>query len=115
MKKKIFAFFAFVCVGFSSLYADWDVYGVITARDDVQRTITLDSSSGAPMVVKVLPNTEVEKENCLLWVFDTWGDWSDLTPGTFVKAELVGNFHPNATANIPVVKEITIECGRKTY
>lgn len=114
MKKIIFASLA---LGACLALADgMKIYGVITNADINTRTITLDSSvNGAgAAVLKILPNTEIDMENCgLFGWWDKSGTWEDLVPGTFVKTEIYGF---NAATNAPMsVKEITIECGKKAY
>ena len=85
-------------------------HGVITNADINTRSITLDSTPNVSL--KILPNTEIDMEDCgLLGMWDKKGKWEDLKPGTFVKAEA----YSNAQNNQVNVKEIEIKCGTKAY
>ncbi|WP_257912691.1 hypothetical protein UPTC15622_01610 [Campylobacter lari] len=120
MKKKITALLT--ALSLSSLaYAD-EIYGVITDVDDSTKTILIDTTYGEKMNVKILPNTEIDMDDCGIFGMDKYGTFKDLKVETFIEAKV---FHshaqttpnpqtPNQVQNI-TAKEIKIECKKRAY
>ncbi|TQR30982.1 hypothetical protein DMB92_07105 [Campylobacter sp. MIT 99-7217] len=117
MKKLILTASVLLGLALTSAFGDgFKIYGVITNADINTRTITLDSSVSPGAVLRILPNTEIDMDDCgLFGLYDKHGKWEDLVPGTFVKAEVFGYANPSTSPTPLSVKEITIECGKKAY
>ncbi|TLD87805.1 hypothetical protein [Helicobacter sp. MIT 05-5294] len=87
--------------------------GIIASVDNANKTITIDSFYGDSVVVKVLPNTEIELEKCGVFGMDKYGTFKDLLPGSFVEVKLYfQNFGDEGKTN-PIAYEIEIECHKK--
>ncbi|EAJ5673899.1 hypothetical protein B5C95_07095 [Campylobacter lari] len=120
MKKKIAALLT--VLGLSSLaYAD-GIYGVIVDVNDGAKTILIDTTYGQKMNVKILPNTEIDMDDCGIFGMDKYGTFKDLKIGTFIEAEVFHGYAqttpnpqtPNQVQNI-TAKEIKIECKKRAY
>lgn len=112
----------------SSLLADWDIKGQITAVDSNSKTVTIQGMSGSN-VVQILPYTELKGDDCGQWGNDIYGTFTDLKQGMFVEAEVypagtkpgmpmgVQNTNNSADANGAqfVAKEIEWKCMPKAY
>lgn len=91
----------------SSFASSFKLQGIIASADHTNKTITVDSIYGDSVAVKILPNTEIEMNDCGIFGIDKYGTFKDLTPGTFVEIKLY--FQDNAGAN-PIAREVEIEC-----
>lgn len=114
MKKQFIGMIAALGI-FSSAYAD-GIYGVIVDVNDGAKTILMDTTYGQKVNVKILPNTEIDMDDCGLFGMDKYGTFKDLKVGTFIEAEVFHGYAqtPNQTQNI-TAKEIKIECKKKAY
>ncbi|MBX7490355.1 hypothetical protein [Helicobacter turcicus] len=93
----------------SSLASSFKLQGTIAQTNSADKTIVVDSIYGDSVVVKVLPNTEIDMDNCGVFGIDKYGTFKDLTPGTFVEIKLYFQDFNNGKAN-PIAREIEIEC-----
>ena len=93
----------------------YKLQGTIAAVNPEDKTIMVDSIYGDHVVVKILPNTEIEMDNCGVFGTDKDGTFKDLTPGTFVEMKLYFQNTHN-TKSHPIATEIEIECYKnKAY
>lgn len=99
----------------SSLASSFKLQGTIAKTNSTDKTIIVDSIYGDSVAVKVLPNTEIDMDNCGVFGIDKYGTFKDLTPGTFVEIKLYFQDLNNGKAN-PIAREIEIECYKnKAY
>ncbi|TLD85401.1 hypothetical protein LS70_001965 [Helicobacter sp. MIT 11-5569] len=99
----------------TSLASSFKLQGTIAKTNNADKTITVDSIYGDSVVVKILPNTEIEMDNCGAFGINKYGTFKDLTPGTFVEIKLYFQNLNNGQTN-PIAREIEIECYRnKAY
>lgn len=120
--KKTLAVLATLCLGFSVANAE-DIYGTIIDINDASKTILVETTHGQRLNMKILPNTQIDMDECgFLWM-DKQGTFKDLKVGTFLEAEV---FHinaptqpntqdPQATPQMVTVKKIDIDCKKKAY
>jgi len=127
MNKKIVAFFASFILA-SVAFGD-GVYGVIVDVSDASKSILVETTYGQRINMKILPNTEIDMDNCGIFGTDRYGTFRDLKVGTFIKAEIFYGYgyynnqglpsqgNPNDPNAVPTatVKEIEIECGKRAY
>lgn len=110
--KRCFVFLALFLTS-SWLFADgYKIYGTISQLYENNKTLIIDSVNGASMAVKVMPNTEIDMDNCGLFGMDKQGKWKDLKVGEFVEMKLYYQAKSEATT---LVKEIQIDCDKKAY
>ncbi|MBF7049205.1 hypothetical protein IY972_05860 [Campylobacter volucris] len=116
MKKKFALLIAIL--GFSSFaYASDGIYGTIIDINDNTKTIIVDTTYGQKINMKILPNTEIDMDDCGIFGMDKTGTFADLKIGTFIKAEF---FHSNAKQPLDqiqnvMIKEIKIDCKKRAY
>ncbi|WP_299547457.1 hypothetical protein [uncultured Helicobacter sp.] len=97
----------------ASQASSFKLQGTIAKANIKDKTILVDSIYGDSVAVKVLPNTEIDMDNCGVFGIDKYGTFKDLVPGTFVEIKLY--FQENNKAN-PIAREIEIECYKnKAY
>lgn len=97
----------------SSFASSFKLQGIIASADHTNKTITVNSIYGDSVVVKILPNTEIEMNDCGIFGIDKYGTFKDLTPGTFVEIKL---YFQNNTGTNPIAHEVEIECYKnKAY
>lgn len=116
MKKKMIAFLA--VLGFSSFaYASDGIYGTIIDINDGAKTIVVDTTYGQKINMKVLPNTEIDMDDCGVFGMDKYGTFKDLKVGTFIEAEIFYSTaqQPLDQAQNVIVKEIKIDCKKRAY
>lgn len=98
-----------------SLASSFKLQGTIAKANTKDKTILVDSIYGDSVMVKILPNTEIDMDNCGIFGIDKYGTFKDLTPGTFVEIKLYFQDLNNGKAN-PIAREIEIECYKnKAY
>ncbi|MCR6572811.1 hypothetical protein [Campylobacter insulaenigrae] len=116
MIKKIAAILAIL--GFSNfIYAD-GIYGTIVNVDDTTKTILVDTTYGQKVNMKILPNTEIDMDNCGFLGMDKHGTFKDLTIGTFIEAEIFQGYMQNNTQDQSqnmTIKKIEIDCKKRAY
>ncbi|WP_276883864.1 hypothetical protein [Campylobacter cuniculorum] len=117
--KKILATLLIALV--STAYAD-GIYGTIVDVNDAAKTILVETTYGERLNMKILPNTEIDMDDCGLFGMDKYGTFRDLKVGTFLEAEIFyGYQNPNTQPNQPAqikdvsVRKIDIECRRRAY
>lgn len=116
MKKKFALLIAIL--GFSSFaYASDGIYGTIIDINDNTKTIIVDTTYGQKINMKILPNTEIDMDDCGIFGMDKTGNFTDLKIGTFIKAEF---FHSNTKQPLDqiqnvMIKEIKIDCKKRAY
>lgn len=117
MKKSIL--FASALLTGSMLFADSvKLQGTIAEVYDNNKTLLIDSIYGGQMTVRILPNTEIDMDNCGIFGMDKHGKFKDLKVGDFLEVKL---YYPGYSSNptqapaIPVAREIDIECYKKAY
>ncbi len=111
----------------SSLLADWDIRGQITAINPAAKTITI-AGMGGNAVVQILPYTKLKGDDCGPWGNDVYGTFANLKQGMFVEAEVypAGAGMPmgaagNAAAPQPVqgaqfvAKDVEWKCMPRAY
>ena len=54
----------------SSFASSFKLQGIIASADHTNKTITVDSIYGDSVVVKILPNTEIEMNDCGIFGID---------------------------------------------
>ncbi|HEB9326917.1 TPA: hypothetical protein RZK19_001241 [Campylobacter coli] len=92
--------------------------GTIAEVYDNNKTLLIDSIYGGQMAVKVLPNTEIDMDNCGIFGIDKNGKFKDLKVGDFLEVKVYYpgySSNPTQTPVIPVAREIDIECYKKAY
>lgn len=95
--------------------SSFKLQGTIAKANIEDKTILVDSIYGDRVLVKVLPNTEIDMDNCGIFGIDKYGTFKDLKPGTFVEIKL---YFQNSNENKPnpIAREIEIECYKnKAY
>ena len=98
-------------LAFGELFASsYKLEGVIAGVDNANKTITIDSIYGDSVLVKVLPNTEIDLSDCGVLGLGRYGTFKDLSVGAFVEIKLY--FH-DANERNPTAFEIEIECYKK--
>ncbi|RAX58670.1 hypothetical protein CCZ01_02495 [Helicobacter monodelphidis] len=108
-----------------SLFADWDINGEIIAIDNQAKTITL-GGWGSSVVVKVLPHTRMEGDDCgWFGLWDSNGSFKDLYIGQLVEVDVLQGYvppqgmqDPNTIPQIPQVtaRKIEWKCyGNRAY
>ncbi|AJC86938.1 hypothetical protein [Campylobacter sp. RM16704] len=120
MKKGITTLLTFLSLS-SFAYAD-GIYGTIVDINDGEKTILIDTTYGQKMNIKILPNTEIDMDDCGIFGMDKQGTFKDLKIGTFIEAEIFHGYTqttpnpqvPNQTQNI-TAKEIKIDCKKRAY
>ncbi|CAM4111552.1 hypothetical protein [Campylobacter armoricus] len=120
MKKKITTLLTILSLS-SFAYAD-GIYGVIVDINDGAKTILVDTTYGQKINMKILPNTEIDMDDCGIFGMDKQGTFKDLKVGTFIEAEIFKGYAqttpnpqtPEQTQNI-TVKEIKIDCKKRAY
>lgn len=116
MKKSL----ATLLIAFaSSAYAD-GIYGTIVDINDPAKTILVETTYGERFNMKILPNTEIDMDDCGLFGMDKQGTFKDLKVGTFLEAEIFygyGNSGANQASQLKdvSVKKIDIECKKRAY
>ncbi|EPT3079299.1 hypothetical protein ACVQDO_001576 [Campylobacter jejuni] len=115
MKKSIL--FASALLASSILFADsLKLEGTIAQIYDNNKTLLIDSIYGGQMAIKVLPNTEIEMDDCGIFGTDKDGTFKDLKVGNFLESKI--SYGTPATPNtqaIPVARKIEIQCYKKAY
>ncbi|KAA6227216.1 MULTISPECIES: hypothetical protein [unclassified Campylobacter] len=104
------------------LYADSGTYGTIVDINDAAKTILVETTYGQRINVKILPNTEIDMEDCGIFGTDKQGTFSDLQVGTFIKAKTFYGYgydanqqqNPQQIQNA-TAREIEIECKKRAY
>ena len=66
------------------------------------------------MSVKVLPNTQIDMDDCGIFGMDKSGTFKDLKSGDFLEIKLYYTNMQNQTA-LPVAREIEVQCYKKAY
>lgn len=98
---------------FSSIVYAEGIFGTIAQVDDGTKTILVETTSGKNLNMKILPNTEIEMDECGIFWTDKQGTFKDLKVGTFLEAKF---FHANdANSSNITVKKIEIDCKKKAY
>ncbi|TKX29166.1 hypothetical protein [Campylobacter estrildidarum] len=114
MKKILFLA---ACIVGSTLMADSvKLEGTIAQIYDNNKTLLIDSIYGGRMAIKVLPNTEIEMDDCGIFGTDKEGTFRDLKVGDFLESKIFYGMPitPN-TQVIPVARKIEIQCYKKAY
>ncbi|MBZ7939296.1 hypothetical protein H2277_05800 [Campylobacter sp. W0014] len=114
MKKM---FFLAVCLSSTILLADSvKLEGTIAQIYDNNKTLLIDSVYGGQIAIKVLPNTEIEMDDCGIFGTDKEGTFKDLKQGDFLESKIFYGMpiSPNASA-VPVARKIEIQCYKKAY
>ncbi len=101
-----------LCCGVLAFGDGLKLKGIIASVDNANKTIVVDSFYGDSVVVKVLPNTEIELDKCGVFGMDKYGTFKDLLPGSFAKIKLYFQNLDNQKEN-PIAYEIEIECHKK--
>lgn|GEM_PF-2548673 len=104
----------FFCLNILAWGDSFKLEGIIASVDNVKKTITVDSIYGDTIVVQILPNTEIELDDCGMFGMSKYGTFKNLLPGTFVEIKLYFPALNNGgeRAN-PIAYEIEIECYKK--
>ncbi len=120
MKKLATLLLAFL----GTAWAD-GIYGTIVDVNDAAKTILVETTYGERLNMKILPNTEIDMDDCGLFGMDRYGTFRDLKVGTFLEAEIFYGYqtpNPNAGATPQTpqiqnvsVRKIDIECRRRAY
>lgn len=90
--------------------------GTIAQIDDNNKTLLINPIYGGEMTIKVLPNTEIEMDDCGILGMDKDGTFKDLRVGDFLESKI--SYGVPATPNtqaIPVARKIEIQCYKKAY
>ncbi|HDZ5065653.1 TPA: hypothetical protein RTH03_001276 [Campylobacter jejuni] len=115
MKKSILL--ASALLTSSILLADsLKIEGTIAQIYDNNKTLLIDSIYGEQIAIKVLPNTEIEMDDCGIFGTDKEGTFKDLRVGNFLESKIF--YGTPATSNaqaIPVARKIEIQCYKKAY
>lgn len=118
MKKTIVTLF----IAFASASFADGIYGSIVDVNDAAKTILVETTYGERLNMKILPNTEIDMDDCGLFGMDKHGTFKDLKIGTFLEAELfygyaASNSSMNQTPQLQglSVKKIDIECKKRAY
>lgn len=115
MKKSIL--FASALLASSMLFADsLKLEGTIAQIDDNNKILLINPIYGGEMTIKVLPNTEIEMDDCGILGMDKYGTFKDLRVGDFLESKI--SYGVPATPNtqaIPVARKIEIQCYKKAY
>ena len=113
--KKIF--FLVASLASTILLADSvKLEGTIAQIYDNNKTLLIDSVYGGQIAIKVLPNTEIEMDDCGIFGTDKDGTFKDLKVGDFLESKIFYGMPitPNTPA-IPVARKIEIQCYKKAY
>ncbi|MCW1359833.1 hypothetical protein [Campylobacter sp. US33a] len=117
--KKIAVFAIGAILAGSTLLADSvKLQGTIAEIYDNNKTLLIDSIYGGQMAVKVLPNTEIDMDDCGIFGMDKRGMFKDLNVGDFLEVKLYYPSTMNTPTNsqvVPVAREIEIQCYKKAY
>ncbi|MBM0636464.1 hypothetical protein LNU06_00195 [Campylobacter sp. VicNov18] len=113
MKKHIFIVWAVLAS--SMLFAhSVKIQGTIAQIYDNNKTLLIDSIYGGQMAIKVLPNTEIEMDDCGIFGTDKEGSFKDLKEGNFLESKI--SYGNSSTPNsIPVARKIEVQCYKKAY
>ncbi|MBK1972402.1 hypothetical protein JG677_05605 [Campylobacter sp. TTU-622] len=116
--KKIFLSLVVGTGILTNLLADGiKIQGSIAEIYDNNKTLLIDTIHGGQMAIKILPNTEIDMDNCGLFGMDKKGMFKDLKTGDFLEAKIYymsSSATPSNTA-IPTARKIEIECRKKAY
>lgn len=111
---QIFKFALVFCLSALAWGDSFKLEGTIASVDNTNKTITVDSIYGDSIVVQVLPNTEIELDDCGVFGMGKYGTFKNLLPGTFVEIKLYfQNFNNGNERANPIAYEIEIECYKK--
>lgn len=114
MKKKIVGFFATLILA-NYAYAD-GIFGTIVDVNDASKSIIVETTSGQRMNMKILPNTEIDMDDCGIFGTDKYGTFRDLKVGTFIEAEIFySQMNPQDAMQNATVRKIDIECKKRAY
>lgn len=83
--------------------------GVIVNANNESKIIEVDSIYGERLSVKVMPNTEIDMDNCGPFGSDKYGTFKDLTKDIFVEIKI---YHLLDNRDLPIAKEIEIDCKK---
>lgn len=114
--RKLFLIGLGLFVATTLAYADHDIEtaGIITDVDNTQKSFTMKTPYDVQMKIQVLPNTEVELDDCgLFGLYDGFGSFKDIKPGIFVEVELFNSAAISTGKGI--AKEIKISCKKSAY
>ena len=88
--------------------------GTINQVYDNNKTLLIDSIYGGQTAVKVLPNTQIDMDDCGIFGTDKSGTFKDLKTGDFLEIKLYYTNTPNQPV-LPVAREIEVQCYKKAY
>lgn len=112
--QRIFIGFVLLCLGTALAFGDsFKLEGVIAKIDNDKKTIVVDSVYGDSVLVQVLPNTEIELDNCGVFGISKYGTFKNLSPGAFVEIKLYFQNSANGESTNPIAYEIEVECYKK--
>lgn len=112
--KKFLIFF--VGLAAQTLFADYDIEtaGLVTDVNNAQKTITITTVYDAPMRIQILPNTEIDLDDCgLFGLYDGFGSFRDLKVGIFVEVELFSS--SSLTSGKGIARKVDISCKGNAY
>lgn len=110
--RKILIGFISLCLGMSVFGDSFKLEGIIASIDN-EKTIIIDSVYGDSVVVQVLPNTEIELDNCGVFGISKYGTFKNLSLGAFVEVKLYFQNAANGERTNPIAYEIEVECYKK--
>ncbi|WP_245892632.1 hypothetical protein [Helicobacter valdiviensis] len=114
MKTFIFVL-TFLVLSNLAIAKHFKLEGVIVGSNNEEKTIEVDSLYGERLSIKILPNTEIDMDNCGPFGSDKYGTFKDLKKDTYVEIKV---YYPQGMQGdvLPVAKEIEIECHKpKAY
>lgn len=116
MKRRIATLFAVLA---SAAYAE-GIHGTVVDINDTAKTVLLETMNGERLNMKILPNTEIDMDDCGLFGMDKQGTFKDLKIGTFLEAEIFHGYSNAGTNQSQQVKDVSvkkidIDCKKKAY
>ena len=100
--RKILIGFISLCLGMSVFGDSFKLEGIIASIDNEKKTIIIDSVYGDSVVVQVLPNTEIELDNCGVFGISKYGTFKNLSLGAFVEVKLYFQNAANGERTNPI-------------
>lgn len=118
MKKLFLSLIVTGSVIFTNLLADGiKIQGSIAEIYDNNKTILIDAIHGGQVAIKILPNTEIDMDDCGIFGMDKKGMFKDLKIGDFLEAKVyyMSSAITPPSTTIPTARKIEIECRKKAY
>ena len=111
----------------SSLFADSWLQGTVLEVRDAEKSVVIETNYSGPMLVKILPSTRIELDDCGWFGTDNIfedGTFKDLKVGRYLEIDA---YYPNysnvphaspATPNanaVPVATKVEVHCRKAAY